>query len=216
MYLLGNLPFFKIHVNCFMAGQDSPCASSVLSLSCVWLLATPWTAAHQASLSITNSRSLLRLMSIESVMPSNHLILCRPLLLPPSVFPSIRVSSNESVPCITCPVGASASAPVLLSGECIIYLVLSHHNKNLKRQTLKPSACHKSRTVLQLHVTAQFYLENKGKYILEVWGYADPKDTKRRVRERERERVRAHTGERHPQPFGSSFYVFSSPWARPV
>ena len=58
-----------------------------------------WTAAHQASLSITNSRSLLKLMSIESVMPSNHLILCHPLLLP-SIFPSIRVFSNESVLCI--------------------------------------------------------------------------------------------------------------------
>ena len=58
---------------------------------------TPWTAACQASLSITNSRNLLKLMSIESVMPSNHLILCRPLLLSPSVFPSIRVFSNESV-----------------------------------------------------------------------------------------------------------------------
>ena len=57
---------------------------------------TPWTVAHQASLSITNSRSLPRLMSIESVMPSNHLILCRPLLLLPSVFPSVRVFSNES------------------------------------------------------------------------------------------------------------------------
>ena len=65
--------------------------------------ATPWTAAHLASLSITNSRSLLRLMSIESVMPSNHLILCRPLLLPPSIFPSIRVFSNESVLCIRWP-----------------------------------------------------------------------------------------------------------------
>ena len=58
---------------------------------------TPWTAARQASLSITNPRSLLKLMSIESVMPSNHLILCHPLLLPPSIFPSIRVFSNESV-----------------------------------------------------------------------------------------------------------------------
>ena len=57
---------------------------------------TPWTAGHQASLSITNSRSSLKLMSIESVMPSNHLILCRPLLHPPSIFPSIRVFSNES------------------------------------------------------------------------------------------------------------------------
>ena len=71
--------------------------SSVQSLSCVQPFVTPWTEAHQASLSITNSRSLLRLMSIETVMPSNHLILCSPLLLPPSVFPSIRVFSNESV-----------------------------------------------------------------------------------------------------------------------
>ena len=62
----------------------------------VWLFATPWTAARQASLSITNSQSLLKLMSIELVMPSNHLILCRPLLLPPSIFPSIRVFSSES------------------------------------------------------------------------------------------------------------------------
>ena len=62
-----------------------------------YLIVTPWTAAHQASPSITNSQSLLKLMSIESVMPSNHLILCRPLLLPPSIFPSIRVFSNESV-----------------------------------------------------------------------------------------------------------------------
>ena len=71
--------------------------SSVQSLSCVRLFATPRTAAHQASLSITDSWSLLKLMSIESVMPSNHLILCRPLLLLPSVFPSIRVFSNESI-----------------------------------------------------------------------------------------------------------------------
>ena len=69
---------------------------SVQSLSCVWLFVTPWTAARQASLSITNSWSLLKLKSIDSVMPTNHLILCRPLLLP-SIFPSIRVFSNESV-----------------------------------------------------------------------------------------------------------------------
>ena len=71
--------------------------SSIQSLSHVQLFAAPWTAACQASLSITNSWSLLRLMSIESVMPSNHLILCCPLLLLPSVFPSIRVFSSESV-----------------------------------------------------------------------------------------------------------------------
>ena len=71
--------------------------SSVQPLSRVRLFATPWTAAHQASLSITNFRSLLKLMSIESVMSSNHLIFCRPLLLLPSIFPSIRIVSNESV-----------------------------------------------------------------------------------------------------------------------
>ena len=71
--------------------------SSVQLLSHSQLFVTPWTAAHQSSLSITNSQNLLKLMSIESVMPSNHLILCRPLLLLPSIFPSIRVFSNESV-----------------------------------------------------------------------------------------------------------------------
>ena len=70
--------------------------SSIQSLSHVWLFATPWTAACQASLSITNSPSVPKLMSIESVMPSNHLILCHPLLLLPSIFPNIRVFSNES------------------------------------------------------------------------------------------------------------------------
>ena len=70
--------------------------SSVPSLSHVWLFVTPWTAAHQAALSVTNSRNLLKLTSIESVMPSNYLLLCRPLLLLPSIFPSIRVFSNES------------------------------------------------------------------------------------------------------------------------
>ena len=71
--------------------------SSVQSLSRVRLFATPWTAARQASLFITNFRSLLKLMSIGSVMPSNHLILCHSFLLLPSIFPSIRVLSNESV-----------------------------------------------------------------------------------------------------------------------
>ena len=82
-----------------MSGQDLLWWSSSLvvqPLSCVRLFATPWTAACQASLSITNSWSLLKLMFIKSVMPSNHLILCRPLLLLTSIFPSIRVFSNES------------------------------------------------------------------------------------------------------------------------
>ena len=72
-------------------------SQSIQSLSFVQLFVAPWTAARQASLSITNSWSLLKLMSIESVMPSNHLILCRPLFLLPSIFPNIRVFSNESV-----------------------------------------------------------------------------------------------------------------------
>ena len=81
--------------------------------SCPTLL-TPWTAACQASLSITNAQSLLRLMSIKSVMPSNHLILCRPLLLPPSIFPSIRVFSNDSILHIRWQsIAVSASASVL-------------------------------------------------------------------------------------------------------
>ena len=74
--------------------------SSVQLHSCVWLSVTPWTAARQASLSITNSQSPHKPISIESVMPSNHLILCHPLLLLPSIFPSIRVFSNESALCI--------------------------------------------------------------------------------------------------------------------
>ena len=91
--------------------------SSVQSLSRVHLFATPWTAARQASLSITNSQSLLKLMSIESMMPSNHLILCHPLLLLPSVFPSIRVFSNESVLCIRWPKDWSFSFNISLSNE---------------------------------------------------------------------------------------------------
>ena len=75
---------------------------SSVAQSCL-TLATPWTATRQASLSITNSRSLLKLTSIESVMPSHHLMLGRPLLLPPSIFPSIRVFSNESALCIRWP-----------------------------------------------------------------------------------------------------------------
>ena len=87
-------------LNMFKDLKENMNISSVQLLSRVRLLATPWTAARQASLSITNSCSLPKLMSIESVMPSNHLILCRPLLLPPSIFPSIKVFSNEPALCI--------------------------------------------------------------------------------------------------------------------
>ena len=90
---------------------------SAQSLSPVQLFATPWTAAHQASLPITNSQSLTKLISIESMMPSNHLILCRPLLLLPSIFPSIRVFSNESVLHIRWPKYFSFSFSISPSNE---------------------------------------------------------------------------------------------------
>ena len=101
---MNSLPGFSVHgifpgKKCWSGLPFPPVShvqfSSVQSLSCVWLFATPRIAAHQASLSITNSRSILKLTPIESVMPSNHLILCHPLLLLPSVFPSVRVFSNE-------------------------------------------------------------------------------------------------------------------------
>ena len=89
---------------------------SSVQFSCVQLFVTTWTAAHQASLSFTISRRLLKLTSIESVMPSNHLILCHPLL-PPSVFPSIRVFSSESVLCIRWPKSWSFSFSICPSNE---------------------------------------------------------------------------------------------------
>ena len=91
--------------------------SSVQLFSCVQLFATPWTEAHQASLSITNSQSLLKLMYIEPVVPSDHLILCRPLLLLPSIFPRIRVFSNESFLLIRWPKYWSCSFSISPSNE---------------------------------------------------------------------------------------------------
>ena len=107
--------FLRLHLRMFSRpSMVTYCQfNSVQSLNGVQLFATPWTAAHQASLSITNSQSLLKLMSIMLVMPSNHLILCCPLLLP-SIFSSTRVFSNEMVLHIRWPkFGASASASVL-------------------------------------------------------------------------------------------------------
>ena len=104
--------------------------SSVQSLSRVWLFATPWIAAFQASLSITNSWSSPKLISIESVMPSNHLILCHPLLLQLSLFPNIRVFSNESVLRIRWPkhwtfnfsISPSKEHPGLISFRIFVYV----------------------------------------------------------------------------------------------
>ena len=91
--------------------------STVQLLSHVWIFVTPWTATSQACLSITNSWSLLKLVSIESLMPSNHLILCHPLLLPPSVFPNIRVFSNEPILRIRWPKYWSFSFSIIPSSE---------------------------------------------------------------------------------------------------
>ena len=102
---------------CLTVYQPTHHFSSVQSLSHVWLFATPWTAACQDSLSITNCWSLLKLMSIESVMPSNHLILCHPLLLPSSIFHSIRVFSNQSIAPIRWPKYWSFSFSISPSNE---------------------------------------------------------------------------------------------------
>ena len=102
-------------MGCHFLLQDQ--FDSVQLLSRVQLFATPWTAACQASLSITNSWSLFKLMSVESMMPSNHLILCHPLLLPPLIFPSIRVFSNESVLRIRWPKYWSLSFSISPSSE---------------------------------------------------------------------------------------------------
>ena len=91
--------------------------SSVQSLSCVWLIPTPWAVARQASLSINNSWSFLKLMSIESVLSSNHLIFCCPLVLLPSVFSSIRLFSSESILSIKCPKYCSLSFSISPSNE---------------------------------------------------------------------------------------------------
>ena len=148
---LGQISSLCDHSYFFSTGS-----SSVQSLSHVWLFATPWTAARQASLSITNSQSSLKLMSIKLVMPSNHLILCHPLLLLPSIFPSIRVFSNESVLCIRWTKYRSFSFSIspsnedsgliffrinwfdLLAVQGTLKSILQHHN--LKASILRCSA----------------------------------------------------------------------------
>ena len=102
---------------CNQAKMKSYLTSWVQLLSCVWLFVTPWTTAHQASLSITNAQSPPKPMSMESVMPSNHLTLCHPLLLVPSNCPSIRVFSNELALCIRWPKYWSYSFSISPSNE---------------------------------------------------------------------------------------------------
>ena len=104
-------------ISWLMVRRISYISVSVQLLSCVWFFVTPWTAVFKAFLSITNSRSLFKLMSIELLMPSSHLILCHPLVLLPSIFPNIRVFPNESVLCIRWPKNWSFSFSISPSNE---------------------------------------------------------------------------------------------------
>ena len=129
-----------------------PLLKVVQLLSPVWLFATPWTAAHQASLSLTISQSLPKFMSIELVMPSNHLILCHPFLLLPSIFPSIRVFSNESVLRIRCLKYWSFSFSISPSNEFsgLIFLRMDWFYLLAVQGTLKsPLQHHSSKAILQ-------------------------------------------------------------------
>ena len=139
---------------------------SVQSLSCVWLFATPWTAARQASLSITNSRCLLKLMSIESVMLSNHPILCSPFLLP-SVFPCIRVFTNESVLCIRGPNYWSLSFSISPSNEYsgLISFRIDWLDRLAVQGTLKSLLQHHSSKALILRHSAFFIVQLSHPYM---------------------------------------------------
>ena len=146
--------------------------SSVQLLSRVQLFATPWTAAHQASLSITNSRSLLQLMSIQSMMPSNYLILCHPLLLLPSIFPSIRVFSNESVLCIRWPKYWSFNFSISPSNgySRLIYFRIDRFDHIAVQGTLK--------TLLQHHSSKASILQHSAFFIVQLsYPYTTTRDT---------------------------------------
>ena len=135
--------------------------SSVQPLSSVWLFATLWTAARQASLPFTISCSLLRFKSIESVMPSNHLILCHPLLLLPSIFPSIRVLSNEPVPYIRCLKYWSFSINVSPSNEYsgLIFFKIDWFELLAVQGTLKSLLQHHSSKISILRHSAFFMVQ---------------------------------------------------------
>ena len=133
---------------------------SVQSLSRVWLFVTPWTVAHQASLSITNSRNLFKLKFVKSMMPSNHLILCCPLLLP-SVFPSIRVFSNESILHIRWPKYWSFSFSISPSNKYsgVIYFRIDWFFLLVVQGTLKSLQHHNSKaSILQCSAFFMYHL----------------------------------------------------------
>ena len=140
---------------------------SVQSLSRVQLFATPWTAAHQASLSITNAQSLLKLMSISSIMPFNHLILCHPLLLLPSIFPSIRVFSNESVLHVRWPKYWSFSFNISPSNEYseLIYFRMDWLELLVVQGTLKHLLQHHSSKASILWHSAFFIVQLSHPYV---------------------------------------------------
>ena len=134
-------------LSCFQFIRNCPSIFSSVKLPChIQFFVTPWTAAHQASLSIINSQTFLKLMSIKSVIPSNHLILCHPLLLLPSFFPIIRVFSNESVLCIRWPKYWSFSFNISLSNEYseLISLKIDCFNLLAAQGTLKSLLQHHS------------------------------------------------------------------------
>ena len=134
---------------------------SVQSLSCVGLFVTPWTATRQASLSITNSQNLLKLMSIESVMPSNHPILCYPLLFQSSIVPSIRIFSSESVLCIRWPKYWSFSFSISPSNEYsrLISLRMGWLDRLAVQGTLKSLLQHHSSKASILRRSAFFMVQ---------------------------------------------------------
>ena len=150
-----------------MICQKKPLPVPVLSLSCVRLFVTPWTAARQASLSITNSWSLLKLMSIESVMPSNHLILCCLLLPPSSIFPRIRVFSNESVLHIRWPKYWSFSFSISPSNEYsgLISFRMDWSDLLAVQETLKSLLQHQSSKASILRCSAFFIVQLSHPYM---------------------------------------------------
>ena len=141
--------------------------SFVWLLSPLWLFATPWTAVHQASLSITNSQSLLKRLSIKSVMPSNHLILCCPLLLLPSILPSIRVISNESVLRIRWPRYWHFSFTINPSNECsgLISLKTDWFDLLAVQRTLKSLVQQHNSKALVLRCSAFFIVQLSHPYM---------------------------------------------------
>ena len=145
--------------------------SSVQSLSRVWLFVTPWTAACQACLSITNSRSPPKPMSIELVMPSNHIIFCRPLLLLPSIFPSIRVFSNESALCIRWPKYCSFSFNISPSNEHpgLISFRMDWLDLLAVQETLKSLLQHHSSKASVLQSSAFFIVQLSHLYGYTQW-----------------------------------------------